>query len=214
VPNAIPSACRHVLGESFFSKEQQPPPRPDEAASSLALRASSQLGGRAEAAQDRLAAGVAMDLENVPAVKLWPRPKSLRALRGFLGLTGYYRKFIAGYGEVEGPLTALLKEAFHWSDAAEAAFLQLKEALMTAPLLHMPDFSKRFIVDCDASGTGFGTVLHQGDGAIAFFSRAVAPHHQKLPAYERELIGLVKAVAIGDPIYGVGHLQYELIITV
>jgi hypothetical protein len=160
------------------------------------------------------AAGVAMDLEKVAAVKLWPRPKSLRALRGFLGLTGYYRKFIAGYGEVAGPLTALLKEAFHWSDAAEAAFLQLKEALMTAPLLHMPDFSKRFIVDCDASGTGFGTVLHQGDGAIAFFSRAVAPHHQKLPAYERELIGLVKAVAIGDPIYGVGHLQYELIITV
>lgn len=160
------------------------------------------------------AAGVAMDPEKVAAVKLWPRPKSLRALRGFLGLTGYYRKFIAGYGEVAGPLTALLKEAFHWSDAAEATFLQLKEALMTAPLLHMPDFSKRFIVDCDASGTGFGTVLHQGDGAIAFFSRAVAPHHQKLPAYERELIGLVKAVAIGDPIYGVGHLQYELIITV
>ena len=65
---------------------------------------------------------------------------------------------------------------------------------MHAPLLQLPDFTKRFVVDCDASDTGFGAVLHQGDGPIAFFSRAVAPHHAKLPAYERELIGLVKAV--------------------
>ncbi|KAG8083338.1 hypothetical protein GUJ93_ZPchr0015g6942 [Zizania palustris] len=65
---------------------------------------------------------------------------------------------------------------------------------MTAPLLQMPDFNSPFIVDCDASGSGFGAMLHQGDGAIAYFSRAVAPHHQKLSAYERELIGLVKAV--------------------
>jgi hypothetical protein len=127
-------------------------------------------------------------------VEAWLRPQSLRALRGFIGLTGYYRKFIAGYGVVAAPLIALLKkEAFRWSDAADAAFLQLKHSLMTAPLLQMLDFSKRFM-DCDASGVGFGAVLHQGDGAIAFFSRAVAPHHQKLSAYERELIGLVKVV--------------------
>ena len=71
------------------------------------------------------------------------------------------------------------------------SFLALKRALTSAPLLQLPDFDKRFIVDCDASGAGFGAVLHQGDGAVAFFSRAVAPHHAKLPAYERELIGLV-----------------------
>jgi hypothetical protein len=65
---------------------------------------------------------------------------------------------------------------------------------MTALLLQMPDFDKRFIIDCDASGIGFGVVLHQGDGAITYFSQPVAPHHQKLPAYERELISLVKAV--------------------
>jgi hypothetical protein len=119
----------------------------------------------------------------------------VRALRGFLGLTGYYRKFIANYGAVAEPLTALLKrEAFRWSDDAERAFLDLKRALSSAPLLQLPDFSKRFTVDCDASGAGFGAVLHQGDGALAFFSRAVAPQHAKLPAYERELIGLVKAV--------------------
>jgi len=72
--------------------------------------------------------------------------------------------------------------------------LALKKALTSAPLLQLPDFNKRFIVDCDASSAGFGAVLHQGDGAVAFFSRAVAPHHAKLLAYERELIGLIKAV--------------------
>jgi hypothetical protein len=58
----------------------------------------------------------------------------------------------------------------------------------------MPNFFKQFMVDCDASGTSFGAVFHQGDGAIAYFSRVVAPHHQKLPAYERELIGLLRPI--------------------
>lgn len=84
------------------------------------------------------------------------------------------------------PLMALLKhEGFSWMTEAEAAFIALKAALVTALVLQLPDFSRRFIVDCDASGAGFGTVLHQGDGVVAFFSRAVAPHH---------VIGLVKAV--------------------
>ncbi|WVZ76339.1 hypothetical protein U9M48_024322 [Paspalum notatum var. saurae] len=119
----------------------------------------------------------------------------VRALRGFLRLTGYYHKFIARYGSMAHPLTALLKhEAFSWAPAADAAFMALKRALMSAPLLQLPNFGARFVVDCDASGSGFEAVLHQGDGAIAFFSRLVAPWHAKLPAYERELIGLIKAV--------------------
>jgi hypothetical protein len=119
----------------------------------------------------------------------------LWALHGFLGLAGYYRKFIVGYGVVAAPLTALLKrEVFKWTDEDEEAFKLLKQALMTTPLLQVSDFNKRLIIDCDASGTEFSTVLHQGDGAIAYFSRPVALHHQKLLAYECELIGLVKAV--------------------
>lgn len=80
------------------------------------------------------AARVSMDGDKVAVVEAWPRPRSARALRGFLGLiTSYYRKFIAGYGGVAAPLTALLKwEAFSWNNTAEAAFLQLKKALMSA----------------------------------------------------------------------------------
>lgn len=141
------------------------------------------------------AEGVAMDASKVEAVQAWPHPGSVRAVGGFLELTGYYRKFIAGYGVVVAPLTALLKrDGFSWTDDAERAFLALKTALTTAPLLQLPNFNKRFIVDCDTSGSGFGAVLHQGDGAVAFFRRPVAAHHAKLPAYECELIGLVKAV--------------------
>jgi hypothetical protein len=122
-------------------------------------------------------------------------PRTLRALWGFLGLTGYYHKFIANYGNIARPLIALLKrEAFRWSPEAETVFQCLKQALIMAPVLQLPDFSKQFVIECDASGSGFGAVLHQGDGPIAFFSRPVAAHHVKLPAYERELIGLVKAV--------------------
>lgn len=141
------------------------------------------------------AGGVAMDSSKVEAVASWPRPKTVKALCGFLELAGYYRKFIAGYDAIAVPLTALLKQGvFPWTSEAERAFVDLKHALTTAPVLQPPAFDRQFVVDYDASGTGFGAVLHQGDGAVAYFSHTVAPHHTKLPAYERELIRLVKVV--------------------
>ncbi|XP_071678240.1 uncharacterized protein [Lolium perenne] len=139
--------------------------------------------------------GVAMDADKVAAVAAWPTPRSPRALRGFLGLAGYYRKFIRDFGLIASPLTRLLRhEAFAWDDEATAAFEALKGALTTGPVLQMPDFDRPFIVDCDASGAGFGAVLHQGDGPLAYFSRPFAARHLKLAAYEQELIGLVQAV--------------------
>ena len=68
-------------------------------------------------------------------------------------------------------LQLLRKEGFLWTDQATAAFIALKQALSTAPVLHLPDFTRPFIVDSDASGTGFGAVLHQGDGPLAFFCK-------------------------------------------
>ncbi|KAJ4788910.1 polyprotein [Rhynchospora pubera] len=129
------------------------------------------------------------------AISDWPQPTSTRALRGFLGLAGYYRKFIKDFGRIAVPLNHLLKkEGFQWSPKAEEAFKALKIALQTAPSLQMSNFEIPFIVECDASGSGIGAVLHQGDRPLAFFSRPISPHHAKLAAYERELIGVVKAV--------------------
>jgi len=109
------------------------------------------------------AEGVAMDSAKVEAVASWPEPRSARGVRGFLGLAGYYRKFIRDFGAIAAPRTRLLrKEAFAWTAEAAEAFAALKQALCTGPVLQMPDFERQFVVDCDASSTGFGAVLHQG----------------------------------------------------
>jgi hypothetical protein len=136
-----------------------------------------------------------MDPAKVQAVRDWPRPRTARAVRGFLGLAGYYRKFVQNYDVIAAPLTTLLKkEGFSWSEVAEVAFVALNDAVTSAPVLAMPDFAKVFTVECDTSTYGFGAVLVQEGHPIAFFSRPVAPRHHALAAYERELIGLVQAI--------------------
>jgi len=118
---------------------------------------------------------VTMDADKVAAVASWPAPRSVRGLRGFMGLAGYYRKFIREFGLIAAPLTRLLRrDAFTWDAEAAEAFQALKHALTTGPVLQMPDFDKIFMVDCDASGAGFGAVLHQAAGPLAFFSRPFA----------------------------------------
>jgi hypothetical protein len=107
-------------------------------------------------------AGVAMDPGKVQAIRDWPTPRSARAVRGFLRLAGYYRKFVHHYGTIAAPLTTLLKkDEFSWSKKAAAAFAALKDAVTSAPVLAMPDFSKPFVVECDASSHGFGAVMVQ-----------------------------------------------------
>jgi hypothetical protein len=131
----------------------------------------------------------------VQAVSDWPLRRSARAVRGFLGLAGYYHKFIHNYGALATPLTELLnKDGFSWNDDAAAAFQALKVVVTSAPVLVLPDFARPFIVECDASTFGFGAVLIQDKHPIAYFSRHVAPRHRSLNAYERELIGLVHAI--------------------
>lgn len=138
---------------------------------------------------------VTADSSKFSAMTEWPKRTTFKGLRGFLGLTGYYRKFVESYGSIAEPLTAMLrKNSFIWTDKSTQAFEKLKVAMTTTPVLAFLDFSQPFVIECDASDLGIGAVLLQNKRPIAFFSRVLARRHQPLPAYEKELIGLVKAI--------------------
>uniref|UniRef100_A0A2N9H581 Reverse transcriptase/retrotransposon-derived protein RNase H-like domain-containing protein n=1 Tax=Fagus sylvatica TaxID=28930 RepID=A0A2N9H581_FAGSY len=144
--------------------------------------------------------GVKTDPKKIAAMVDWPMPKSLKALRGFLGLTGYYRKFIKGYGQIASPLNALLKkDAFLWSDKAEKDFEELKAAVSQPPVLALPDFSQTFVIECDASGFGMGFVLMQGGRPMAYYSQAFKGKNLFLSTYEKELLALVFSVKKWKP---------------
>ena len=125
-------------------------------------------------------------------MQCWPIPKDVKALRGFLGLTRYYRKFVKGYGQISAPLTALLKkDSFVWTLEATIAFQLLKEAVSCPLVLALPDFIKPFIVECDASGLGLGAVLIQDHRPIAYHSQALKGSKLSFSTYEKELLALV-----------------------
>lgn len=126
----------------------------------------------------------------------WPQPKNFKQLRGFLGLTGYYRCFVVHYASIAAPLTKLLKkDNFKWTDEAAETFARLKRAMTNTPVLHLPDFSKAFVVETDTSNTGIGGVLMQEGHPLAFFSKKLGPRMMGVSAYQRELKAVVEAVA-------------------
>lgn len=139
--------------------------------------------------------GLETDSKEIEAVAKWPIHKTIKELRSFLGLSGYYRKFIRGYALVRKPLTNLpKKEAFEWNRPANEAFQSLKSALVSAPVLDIPNFSIPFVVETDASKEGIGAVVMQDHHPIAFISRSVGPRWKSLSIYEKKFLALVFAV--------------------
>ena len=144
--------------------------------------------------------GVSADPRKTTAVVTWPTLTSVKVLKGFLVLTGYYRKFIKNYGQIAAPLTALLrKNAFAWSDAADLAFHHLKAAVSQPPILALPNFNQHFIIECDAFGTGLGAVLMQNQRPIAFHSQTFKGKALQLSTYEKELLALATTVHKWQP---------------
>ena len=141
------------------------------------------------------ALGVATDPHKVKAMQEWPVPKNVKQLRGFLGLTGYYRRFIKNFATISRPLTLLLKKGgYSWNETTQSAFETLKEAMMKAPVLALPDFTKPFVVETDASGVGIGAVLQQNGHPIAYMSKTLSVKHQSLYTYEKEFLAVLLAL--------------------
>ena len=120
--------------------------------------------------------GVATDLVKVPAMVNWPVPTNVTQLRGILGMTRYYRRFIQNYGLICMPLfLALKRNRFICRESQQQAFERLKEIMTKAPVLALPNYSKPFVLEADASGFGIGVVLMQEHGTIAYMSKAIGP---------------------------------------
>jgi hypothetical protein len=128
----------------------------------------------------------------------WKPPKSVHQIRSFLGLAGYYRRFIPDFSRIAKPMTQLLKKGvkFVWSEECDKSFHTLREHLTLAPVLTQLDMSKPFEVFCDASGTGLGCVLMQENRVIAYASRALRPHEKNYPTHDLELAAVVHALKI------------------
>lgn len=139
--------------------------------------------------------GVSVDYAKVQAMVDWPTPTTIKELRGFLGLTGYYQRFVKDYGKMARPLTEWLrKNNFYWDVAAKQAFRQLKAKMVSLPMLALLDFDKPFVVEADASREGMRTVLMQNHRPIAYFSQGFNQLGRTKSVYERELMAIVFAV--------------------
>ena len=134
---------------------------------------------------------MSIDLVKIKTVQNWPQPQSVSQLKGFLGFTRYYRRFVKGYGVIYKPLTTLLKKnQFKWSKKATDVFQALKVAMVSPPILALPNFSEEFILKIDACGMGIEVVLMQGGHPVTFISNALSPKHQALSIYKKKLLAI------------------------
>ncbi|GKA17424.1 putative reverse transcriptase domain-containing protein [Tanacetum coccineum] len=142
--------------------------------------------------------GIHVDPAKIESIKDWTSPKSPTEIRQFLGLAGYYRRFIEGFSKIAKPMTKLTqkKVKFEWGDKQEAAFQLLKQKLCSAPILALPEGSEDFIAYCDASKKGLGAVLMQREKVISYASRQLKIHEKNYTTHDLELGAVVFALKI------------------
>ncbi|KAI3704083.1 hypothetical protein L1987_74291 [Smallanthus sonchifolius] len=142
--------------------------------------------------------GIHVDPSKIETIKNWEAPKTPTEVRQFLGLAGYYRRFIENFSKIALPLTTLTQKEkkYDWSDKQESAFQLLKRKLCSAPILSLPEGVDNFVVYCDASHQGLGCVLMQRDKVIAYASRQLKVHEKNYTTHDLELGAVVFALKI------------------
>ncbi|GJS29263.1 putative reverse transcriptase domain-containing protein, partial [Tanacetum coccineum] len=142
--------------------------------------------------------GIHVDPSKIEAVKNWKAPRTLTEVRSFLGLAGYYRRFIENFSKIAKSLTILTQKCktFDWGEEQELTFQTLKDKLCNAPVLALPDGLEDFVVYCDASGIGLGCVLMQRGKVIAYASRQLKIHKKNYTTYDLEFGAVMFALKI------------------
>lgn len=157
--------------------------------------------------------GVATDVAKIEAILNWPPPSTVKELRSFLGLAGYYRRFVGHFAIISKPLADLLKKhsLFVWNEDQKVAFSTLQQALVSAPVLALPNFAKVFCIETDACQNGIGAVLLQDGHPLAFMSRPLGPKTEGLSTYEKEYLAILMVVDSGGLICFTKNSLYSLI---
>ncbi|GJR20134.1 putative reverse transcriptase domain-containing protein [Tanacetum coccineum] len=142
--------------------------------------------------------GIHVDPAKIESIKDWASPKNATEIRQFLGLAGYYRRFIKGFSKITKPMTKLTQKnvKFDWGEKEEAVFQLIKQKLCSTPILALPKGSENFIVYCDASHKGLGAVLMQNEKVIAYASRQLKIHEKNYTTNDLELGAVVFALKI------------------
>ncbi|KAG8478487.1 hypothetical protein CXB51_028219 [Gossypium anomalum] len=142
--------------------------------------------------------GIWVDPSKISAIVDWKPPKNVTEVRSFLGLAGYYRRFVNGFSIITAPMTRLLRKnvKFEWTEECQQSFEELKKLLTEAPVLVQPGSGKEFMVYSDASRNGLGCVLMQEGKVVAYASRQLKSHERNYPTHDLELAAIVFALKI------------------
>jgi hypothetical protein len=143
---------------------------------------------------------VRVDPNKIEAMQNWPHSKTLKILCGFMGLTDYYRNFVNNYGKIVAPLTALFKNnSFTYTPSFSHDFQTLKMAMCTTLVLALPDFTKTFVLECDASRKGIGVVLMQEGRPLAFTRKQISEQNLGKSIYENKILAILHVVDLWCP---------------